>query len=148
MPPPCDPAAAPLRPCGGPAATLRRRGGSSGLSGGTTVSDPNPSGHDRLGQSLAVGDITGDGRTDLAVGSTGKDVWIFTGGFTKSGGAASVDASHGTVFRQATEGVPGADESHDSFGGALAAGDVDGDDFPDLGDRCELRDHRLRLPHR
>ncbi|WP_327188775.1 FG-GAP and VCBS repeat-containing protein [Streptomyces xinghaiensis] len=213
-------------------------GSSSGLSGGTTISDPNASGHDRFGQSLAVGDFTGDGRTDLAVGSTGKDVWIFKGGFTTSGGAAGklrfdaqiesgahprgavqlaagdfdddgaddvvvassagnfvyrgastgptlqteagtgyagaltvadfdldghddlvvgndfvgvldatadggyvtvypggaagVDASRGTVFSQATEGVPGADESNDSFGGALAAGDADGDDFPDL----------------
>ncbi|WP_367574338.1 FG-GAP-like repeat-containing protein [Streptomyces griseoaurantiacus] len=213
-------------------------GGSSGLSGGTTISDPNVSGHDRFGQSLAVGDFTGDGRTDLAVGSTGKDVWIFKGGFTKSGGAAGtlrldteiesgaypdgavqlaagdfdgdrtddlvvasaggnyvylgassgptpqtevgngfagaltvadfdldghddlvvgndfvgvldgtakggyvtvfpggpagVDTTRGAVFSQATEGVPGADESNDSFGGALAAGDVNGDDFPDL----------------
>ncbi|WP_353944034.1 FG-GAP-like repeat-containing protein [Streptomyces sp. HUAS MG91] len=63
-------------------------GSASGLSGGTTISDPNKSGHDRFGQSLAVGDFTGDGKADLAVGSTGKDVWIFKGGFTKSAGAA------------------------------------------------------------
>ncbi|MFM9369921.1 FG-GAP-like repeat-containing protein [Streptomyces sp. Da 82-17] len=214
-------------------------GSSSGLSGGTTLSDPNGSGHDRFGQSLAVGDFTGDGRTDLAVGSTGKDVWIFKGGFTKSGGAAGklrfdaqieagayprgavglaagdfdgdgtddvavgsstgnvvyrggptgptfqaevgegyasalaaadfdldghddlvvgtdspavldptpadggyvtvfpggaagLDASRSEVFSQATAGVPGADEHDDLFGGTLAAGDVDGDDYPDL----------------
>ncbi|MEV7193757.1 FG-GAP and VCBS repeat-containing protein [Streptomyces sp. NPDC093510] len=213
-------------------------GGSSGLSGGTTIADPNASGHDRFGQSLAVGDFTGDGKTDLAVGSTGKDVWIFKGGFTKSGGAAGklrldteiesgaypmgavhlaagdfdddgsddivvgssagnfvyrggaagftpqteagpgyagaltvadfdrdghddlvvgtdfrtimdqtaeggyatvfyggatgVSTTRTAVFSQATEGVPGDDESDDSFGGALAAGDVDGDGYPDL----------------
>ncbi|MDG9717709.1 FG-GAP-like repeat-containing protein [Streptomyces sp. DH24] len=213
-------------------------GGSSGLSGGTTVSDPNASGHDRFGQSLAVGDFTGDGKTDLAVGSTGKDVWIFKGGFTKSGGAAGklrfdariesgayprgavqltagdfdndgaddvvvgsaagnfvhlgaasgptfqtavgtgyagalvaadfdrdghddlvvgsdfvsvtdqtakggyatvfhggaagVDTTRSAVFTQDTAGVPGADESHDSFGGTLAVGDVNGDRYPDL----------------
>ncbi|MEU5367013.1 FG-GAP-like repeat-containing protein [Streptomyces sp. NPDC005925] len=213
-------------------------GGSSGLSGGTTISDPNASGHDRFGQSLAVGDFTGDGKSDLAVGSTGKDVWIFEGGFTKSGGeagklrldaqiesgaylrgavrlaagdfdndgtddvvvgssagnfvyrgaptgptlqteagegyagalavadfdrdghddlvvgsdfvsvtdqtarggyatvfyggAAGVDTTRKAVFHQDTDGVPGSDESDDSFGGALAAGDVDGDGYPDL----------------
>jgi hypothetical protein len=214
-------------------------GGSSGLSGGTTISDPNASGHDRFGQSLAVGDFTGDGKADLAVGSTGKDVWIFKGGFTKSGGAAGkarfdatridsgaypdgavrlaagdfdgdgvddvvvgssagnfvyrgastgptfqteagpgfagaltvadfdrdghddlvvgtdfldvldqtakggyvtvfygaaagVDTTRSAVFSQDTAGVPGADESDDSFGGALAAGDVNGDRYPDL----------------
>lgn len=213
-------------------------GSSSGLSGGTTISDPNASGHDRFGQSLAVGDFTGDGKADLAVGSTGKDVWIFKGGFTKSGGAAGklrldteigsgaapngavqlaagdfdddgkddvvvasatgnfvyrgastgptlqtavgagfagaltvadfdrdghddlvvgtdfvsvtdstakggyatvfyggtagVDTARNAVFSQATAGVPGDDEYDDSFGGALAAGDVDGDGYPDL----------------
>ncbi|GGK81541.1 FG-GAP-like repeat-containing protein [Streptomyces flaveus] len=213
-------------------------GGSSGLSGGTAISDPNVSGHDRFGQSLAVGDFTGDGKADLAVGSTGKDVWIFKGGFTKSGGAAGklrfdaqiesggyphgavqltagdfdddgaddvvvgsfagafvyrgssagltlqtqvsddnpasltaadfnrdghddlvvgtdfvsvmdqtakggyatvfyggaagVDTTRSAVFSQDTSGVPGADEYHDSFGGTLAAGDVNGDGYPDL----------------
>lgn len=213
-------------------------GGSSGLSGGTTISDPNPSGHDLFGQSLAVGDFTGDGKADLAVGSTGKDVWIFKGGFTKSGGAAGklrldtqidsgaypdgavqlaagdfdddgtddvvvgsaagnfvyrgaptgptlqteagagyaralttadfdrdghddlvvglgfadildgpaqggyvavfyggatgVSTTRSAVFSQDTAGVPGADEPHDSFGDTLAAGDVNGDGYPDL----------------
>ncbi|MFG3147860.1 FG-GAP-like repeat-containing protein [Streptomyces sp. NPDC048243] len=213
-------------------------GGASGLSGGTTISDPNPSGHDRFGQSLAVGDFTGDGKTDLAVGSTGKDVWIFKGGFTKSGGAAGklrldasiesgaypegavqlaagdfdddgtddvvvgsfagnfvyrgtpagptfqtkageqfagayavadfdrdghddlvvgtdfvdflnspakggyatvyyggttgVDTTRSAAFSQDTAGVPGTDESDDWFGGSLAAGDVNGDKYPDL----------------
>ncbi|MEU6535305.1 FG-GAP and VCBS repeat-containing protein [Streptomyces sp. NPDC047000] len=213
-------------------------GSSAGLSGGTTISDPNPSGHDRFGQSLAVGDFTGDGKADLAVGSTGKDVWIFKGGFTKSGGAAGklrldaqiesgayprgavqltagdfdgdrtddlvvgsatgnfvyrgtaagpvfqteagagyaralttadfdldghddlavglgfadlldgpakggyvavfyggatgVDTKRSAVFSQATPGVPGTDESNDWFGDTLAAGDVNGDDYPDL----------------
>ncbi|OIJ65118.1 FG-GAP-like repeat-containing protein [Streptomyces mangrovisoli] len=213
-------------------------GSSSGLSGGTTISDPNASGHDRFGQSLAVGDFTGDGKADLAVGSTGKDVWIFKGGFTKSGGAAGklrldaqidsgaapdgavqlaagdfdndgkddlvigsatgnfvyrggsagltfqteagagysdaltvadfdrdghddlvvgndfvsvlpqpakggyatvfyggtagVDTTRSALFSQATAGVQGTDESEDWFGASLAAGDVNGDGYPDL----------------
>ncbi|WP_243762203.1 FG-GAP-like repeat-containing protein [Streptomyces sp. Tu 3180] len=64
-------------------------GSASGLSGARAIGDPNPSGHDWFGQSLAVGDFSGDGKADLAVGSSGKDVWIHRGGFTKSSGAAS-----------------------------------------------------------
>ncbi|MCL8013860.1 FG-GAP-like repeat-containing protein [Streptomyces sp. AS02] len=212
-------------------------GSSSGLSGGTAISDPNASGHDLFGQSLAVGDFTGDGKTDLAVGSTGTDVWIFKGGFSKSSGAAGklrfdaqiksgtypngahqlatgdfdddgvsdlvvlsaqgnlvyrgssggpallqtevadgtaatvadfdrdghddlvvgndtpdildpspagsyvtvhygaaqgIDTARDRQFHQDTEGVPGADESNDSFGDSVAAGDITGDGYPDL----------------
>ncbi|KUL20627.1 FG-GAP-like repeat-containing protein [Streptomyces regalis] len=60
-------------------------GSSTGLKGATTVKDPAPTKHDRWGQALAVGDFTGDGRPDLAVGATGTTQWIIKGGFTKSG---------------------------------------------------------------
>ncbi|WP_328748974.1 FG-GAP-like repeat-containing protein [Streptomyces sp. NBC_00285] len=60
-------------------------GSSSGLKGATTVQDPAPGKHDRWGQALAVGDFTGDGRPDLAVGSTGTTQYIVKGGFTKAG---------------------------------------------------------------
>ncbi|WP_189311519.1 FG-GAP-like repeat-containing protein [Streptomyces brasiliensis] len=64
-------------------------GSASGLSGGTTVADPNPSGQDKFGQALAVGDFDPDGKADLAAGGTSAKVWIFRGGFTKSAGASS-----------------------------------------------------------
>ncbi|MDV9177166.1 FG-GAP and VCBS repeat-containing protein [Streptomyces sp. W16] len=60
-------------------------GSSTGLKGATTVSDPAPAKHDRWGQALAVGDFTGDGKADLAVGATGTTQWIIKGGFTKAG---------------------------------------------------------------
>lgn len=63
-------------------------GTASGLAGGTTVADPNVSGHDKFGQSLATGDFDPDGKADLAAGSTSNKVWIFRGGFTTSGGNA------------------------------------------------------------
>ncbi|MGW1539210.1 FG-GAP repeat protein [Streptomyces sp. NPDC002309] len=97
-------------------------GGSSGLSGGTTISDPDASGHDRFGQSLAVGDFTRDGEVDLAVGSTGKDVWIFKGGFTRSGGAAG-------KLRLDAQITPGA---YPRGAVRLAAGDFDDDGADDV----------------
>ncbi|MER6344996.1 FG-GAP and VCBS repeat-containing protein [Streptomyces sp. NPDC001595] len=97
-------------------------GGKNGLSGGTTVSDPARSAHDEYGKSLAVGDFDGDGRADLAVGSTGKDVWVHRGGFTKASGPA-------TRYRLDTDLYPGS-----GIYGAehLAAGDVNGDGTGDL----------------
>ncbi|GAA2505657.1 FG-GAP repeat protein [Streptomyces thermolineatus] len=61
-------------------------GSASGLSGGTTVADPRPANHDRFGKALAAADFNGDGRHDLAVGSTSPVIDIHRGGFTKSGG--------------------------------------------------------------
>jgi len=97
-------------------------GGASGLSGGRTVPDPAPTAHDEFGVSLAVGDFTGDGKADLAVGSNGNDVWIHKGGFTKVSGAASKYK----VTAPVRANVAG--------GGArsLASGDVNGDGTDDL----------------
>lgn len=96
-------------------------GSARGLSGGTTIGDPDPSGHDLFGKSLAVGDFTGDGKADLAVGSTSSAVWIYKGGFTKSSGAAS-------RFKLSTDLEPGT--SHGAR--TLASGDFNGDGYSDL----------------
>ncbi|MCZ2523742.1 hypothetical protein GQS52_11960 [Streptomyces sp. SCUT-3] len=61
-------------------------GSASGLSGGTTVADPNPGGHDKFGKTLGAADFNGDGKTDLAIGSTSSTVQVYRGNFTKSGG--------------------------------------------------------------
>ncbi|WP_406475406.1 FG-GAP-like repeat-containing protein [Streptomyces sp. NBC_01615] len=97
-------------------------GGASGLSGGRTVPDPAPTAHDEFGVSLAVGDFTGDGKADLAVGSNGNDVWIHKGGFTKASGAASKYK----VTAPVRANVAGAGASY------LASGDVNGDGTDDL----------------
>ncbi|WP_369244465.1 FG-GAP-like repeat-containing protein [Streptomyces sp. R41] len=62
-------------------------GSSSGLSGGTTISDPAPSSHDKWGRALAAGDFDGDGKDDLAIGSTSSTVYVYKAGISKSGTA-------------------------------------------------------------
>jgi hypothetical protein len=94
-------------------------GSRSGLSGGRTSADPAPTAHDLFGQSLAVGDFNGDGKADLAVGSTGKDVWVSKGGFTKTSGAASKYKITAPI-RTGTGAT------------SLASGDLNGDGTGDL----------------
>ncbi|MFF4984296.1 FG-GAP-like repeat-containing protein [Streptomyces sp. NPDC001046] len=96
-------------------------GSASGLSGARGVGDPTPSGHDWFGQSLAVGDFSGDGKADLAIGSSGTSVWIHKGGFTKSSGAAS-------RYKLTTPLQSGTDRGATS----LLSGDVNGDGTDDL----------------
>ncbi|MFI6376932.1 FG-GAP-like repeat-containing protein [Streptomyces sp. NPDC050546] len=96
-------------------------GGKSGLSGGKGVSDPAVSAHDEYGMSLAVGDFSGDGRPDLAVGSNGSDVWVHRN-FTKTSGSTARDEL-ATGLRGGA-GLAGAQ--------SLAAGDINGDGTDDL----------------
>ncbi|MFE4965777.1 FG-GAP and VCBS repeat-containing protein [Streptomyces sp. NPDC056660] len=96
-------------------------GSKKGLTGGRIVADPARSSHTRFGMSLAVGDFSADGRADLAVGSTGADIQIFRGGFTKTHGAAS-----------RTWVVPSMKTGSGYGSRSLAAGDINGDGVADL----------------
>ncbi|MET8828827.1 FG-GAP and VCBS repeat-containing protein [Streptomyces sp. NPDC004610] len=61
-------------------------GSSAGLTGrSATIADPSPGSHDRWGNTVAAGDFDGDGRADLAVGTTSSTVHILKGGFSSSG---------------------------------------------------------------
>ncbi len=91
--------------------------------------------YDRFGEALAVGDITGDGRDDLAIGVPGKLV-------SKRRAAGAVVVLQGSVGGISTTGaqwitqslgkVPGTAETGDLFGAALAIGKVNKDRFADL----------------
>ncbi|MFE6175324.1 hypothetical protein [Streptomyces sp. NPDC056464] len=80
-------------------------------------------------------DFNGDGRLDLAIGAPGATV----GGKAKAGAVSVVYAGSGglktstrTLITQNTAGVPGAAESDDAFGTAVASADLNTDGYADL----------------
>ncbi|MFJ9036904.1 hypothetical protein ACIRF8_10000 [Streptomyces sp. NPDC102406] len=100
-------------------------GSASGLSGGTTVTDPAPGAHDLWGRSLAAGDFDGDGKDDLAVSSSGASAYVFKGGTTKSA----------TLGGRYSFKPPVQSTSSDPYSNGLLtliAGDVNGDGRSDL----------------
>jgi|GEM_PF-992970 len=90
-----------------------------------SVADPQfQGGEEDFGSVLAVGDFDGDGVEDYAVGLPGKD--------QRAGGVRVVGSQRTFFLDQATGQVPGAPESGDEFGAALATGDFNGDGLDDL----------------
>lgn len=90
---------------------------------------------DNFGAAVAVGDITGDGIDDVAVGVPFEGV-----GSVK--GAGTVDTLHGSRtgltgtgaqgFTQNTPGIPGTSERDDAFGHAVQLLDINGNGYADL----------------
>ncbi|MFJ9704471.1 FG-GAP and VCBS repeat-containing protein [Streptomyces sp. NPDC101234] len=100
-------------------------GSKSGLTGkGVDLKDPSPSSHDNWGLTLAAGDFDGDGKADLAVGSSSATLWVLKGGI----------ASNGTPGGRYTVKAPiRAGNSSSAYGPLhLTAGDVNGDGRSDL----------------
>ncbi|MGW6268389.1 FG-GAP repeat domain-containing protein [Streptomyces sp. NPDC055060] len=75
----------------------------------------------------ATGDFDGDGKDDLILGSPDDNAVI-----SYAGGADGLKPTGGRTLTQDTAGVPGATEPEDTFGEAVAAGDVDGDGYDDV----------------
>lgn len=90
---------------------------------------------DRFGEAVSVRDINGDGYADVAVGAPGEKLG-------DKDGAGMVDVLYGSRdgltgsgaqgFTQDTDGVPGAAESNDDFGGSVSLLDINGNGYADL----------------
>ncbi|MEU9580538.1 FG-GAP and VCBS repeat-containing protein [Streptomyces chilikensis] len=90
---------------------------------------------DAFGHAVAVGDATGDGYADVAVGAAQEEVdgrrGVGNVVFLK-GGPSGLTTGGARSVHQATSGVPGAAEAGDHFGSSLRLRDVDGDGGADL----------------
>ncbi|MDX3521378.1 FG-GAP repeat protein [Streptomyces scabiei] len=91
---------------------------------------------DYFGSELSLGDVNGDGKADLVVGSPGENLGgvVNAGAVTVLYGSASgVNTTSGyQYFAQSTAGVPGSDEKDDMLGGEVKLTDVNGDGKADL----------------
>lgn len=90
---------------------------------------------DWFGSALAAGDITGDGRDELLVGLPDKKV----AGQDEAGAvvvlkgsSAGIVTSGAKWIDQNTSGVPGAAETTDHFGSAIAVGKLDKNKYRDV----------------
>ncbi|BBC34920.1 Integrin [Streptomyces graminofaciens] len=91
--------------------------------------------YDDFGSALALGDVTGDGRADLAVGAPYEDVngkRNVGNVVLLKGSSAGLTTTGAQSFHQATAGVPGAAEAGDHFGSSLRLRDINANGKADL----------------
>lgn len=116
-------------------------GSAAGLtSTGSTAWTQSSSGRDNqgaynlFGESLASGDVNGDGAADLAVGAPGRSYGEDTNGTVHVllGSTRGLTATGGQVWSQASAGIAEDPENSDEFGAQVDLADHDGNGHADL----------------
>lgn len=90
---------------------------------------------DQFGFSLATGDVTGDGRSDLVVGVPHEAIGTATQSgeiILLKGSSSGITGSGSQAWDQDSAGVPGTAEETDEFGTSVAVGDFNGDGHADV----------------
>ncbi|MGW2641326.1 FG-GAP-like repeat-containing protein [Streptomyces sp. NPDC001348] len=87
--------------------------------------------NDEFGESVAVGDITGDGIDDVAVGVPGENNYEGLVDVLR-GSRTGLTGTGAQGFTQNTAGVPGTAEVNDVFGEAVQLLDINGNGHADL----------------
>lgn len=111
-----------------PTSSRSWRQGVGGL-GGTAETN------DRFGFALAAGDITGDGRDDLAIGTPDESIGTADEAGSVQvvlGSATGLTGGSSETWTQHNPLIPGAAEVGDRFGWSVSLGDIDGDGHDDL----------------